>query len=76
MGAPRIDIIDFDREAVEDARQLTVQQRLQLSGDLFDSACQVTLAGIKRENPGVSQAEALDILRRRLEWAERSETRV
>jgi hypothetical protein len=34
------------------------------------------LSGIRRENPGISEAESLEILRKRLEWAEQTEARV
>jgi hypothetical protein len=68
-------VIDLEREAVEDARRLTVEQRLALGGDLFDSACEVTLNFIRAENAGISPAEARDILRRRLELGRRLEPR-
>jgi len=45
-------------------------------GDLFDMACELTLCGIQYENPGISQAGALDILRQRLQLAKQVELAV
>jgi hypothetical protein len=42
-------------------------QKLPAGGDLFDSACQVTLSGIRREHPGIDPVRALEMLRQRLE---------
>jgi hypothetical protein len=67
---------ELRREEIEDARKLSVSQKLALSGDLFDMACQVTLSGIRMQNPGVSEEQAMAILRERLEWASRTETRL
>lgn len=63
------------REEIEDARRLTVEQKLALSGDLFDSACQVTLSGIRMQDPGISDDAAWAELRRRLELSRRLEAR-
>jgi hypothetical protein len=71
-----IPIIDFRQEELEDARRLTVSQKLALGGDLFDSACQVTLSGIFAQHPGIPRNQALDILRDRLERARENETRI
>jgi hypothetical protein len=70
---PAIRPIDLRNEEVEDARRLSVEQRLALGGDLFDSACEVTLNFIRAQNPALSQAEALNVLRRRLELGRRLE---
>lgn len=64
------------REEIEDARRLTAKQKLELSGDLFDAACEVTLSGIRFENPEFDDTAALAELRRRLELARRLETRL
>ena len=64
------------REEIEDARQMSVKQKLEAGGDLFDSACAVTLSGIRAQYPGIASADALNILRRRLELARKLETRV
>jgi hypothetical protein len=66
-------MIDLSLEEIEDARRLTVAQRLALGGDLFDSACEVTLNFIRAENPGISNSQALDLLRQRLDLGRRLE---
>jgi hypothetical protein len=73
MDLPRVSL---RCEEIEDARKLSVSKKLALSGDLFDAACEVTLSGIRHENPGISDQDALNILRRRLEIARRLETRL
>lgn len=64
------------REEIEDAQRLTPQKKLELSGDLFDAACEVTLSGIKFQNAGISEQDALVELRRRMQLARRLETRL
>jgi hypothetical protein len=54
------------REDFEQARRMTVEQRLLAGGELFDAACEWTLAGIRRDHPGISEADALEELRRRV----------
>lgn len=66
--------VDLRREEIEDSKRLTVAERLQLGGDLFDSACQVTLSGIRMQNPGIALEQARAELRRRLDLARRLET--
>ncbi len=70
MVIPRVSLA---KEEIEDARSLSESQRLEMGGDLFDDACEVTLSGIRSENPGVSENDAINILRQRLELAERLE---
>ena len=77
MMEPTPELIDqLWREEIDDARRLTVKQRLELGGDLFDAACAVTLSGIRSQYPGVSDTDALEILRRRLAFARRTETKL
>jgi len=63
----------LDREEIEDARRLSVERKLELSGELFDYACEITLMGIRWQNPGVSDEEAYEILRNRLALGRRLE---
>jgi hypothetical protein len=70
---PAIPPIDFDRESIEQALRQTPAQRMRAGADLFDAACRVTLAGIRCQHPGISAADALDELRRRLELARKLE---
>ena len=74
---PSPELLDqLRREEIEDARQLTVEQKLALGADLFDMACEVTLSGIRAQNPGISDEDALNELRRRLESARSRELRL
>jgi len=57
----RLDAEDFDQ-----AIQMTGSQRMRAGGDLFDEACRWTLAGIRRQFPGITPEAAMDELRRRL----------
>lgn len=66
----------FWMENIERAKRQTMEEKLRDSGDLFDMACEVTLCGIRNENPGISDAAALDILRQRLQLAKQLEGRL
>jgi len=68
-------LVQLEREEIEDARRMTPSQKLRAGGDLFDEACRWTLAGIRQDHPGISEAEAMKELRRRLELSERMEAR-
>jgi hypothetical protein len=64
---PRKELIDqLGREEIQRAREMTSSQKLRAGGDLFDDACRWTLAGIRRDYPGISDADAMAELRRRL----------
>ena len=63
----------FWKEEIEEARKMSPQQKLRAGADLFDYACQITLAGIRFENPGITYERALQILRERLELGRRLE---
>jgi hypothetical protein len=68
-------IHQLQREEIEDARRMTISQKLEASGDLFDYACSITLAGIKSQHPGISTEHAMAKLRARLDFAARTESR-
>lgn len=59
-------IEQLEREDIEQARRMTPSQKLRAGGDLFDDACRWTLAGIRRDHPGISDRDALAELRRRI----------
>jgi hypothetical protein len=59
-------IAELDREDVEQAKRMTGSQKLRAGGDLFDDACRWTIAGIRHDNPGISDVDAMNELRRRL----------
>ncbi len=66
--------IDEFREALEQAERMTPTQKFFAGAELFDYACSITKAGIRSDNPGISEEEVLRILRERLELGCRLET--
>jgi len=66
-------IRQLDADDLEQAKRMTGSQKLRAGGDLFDDACRWTLAGIRNQHPGISEAEALNELRRRIADAEAQE---
>jgi hypothetical protein len=64
---PTVELIEaLDREDIEQARRMTSTQKLRAGGDLFDDACRWTLAGIRRDHPGISDEQAIAELKRRV----------
>jgi hypothetical protein len=69
---PTQDLIDeLYVDKVRQARAMSEEQRFQAGPDLFDMACEWTKAGIRMDYPGATDAEVLDLLRRRLALAEK-----
>jgi hypothetical protein len=64
------------REGIEDARKMGVAQKLAAGGELFDYACTISLAGIRSQHPGISEADAMNELRRRLAIGRKLENRL
>ena len=62
---PLID--ELYREEVLDARKMPLEEKLLLGERLFRSACEVTLAGIRYQNPDASEKECQRILVERIE---------
>jgi len=69
--APLID--ELYRREVLQARQMSPEEKLILGERLFRWACQVTLAGIRFQNPGAGEEECQRILRERIALGERLE---
>jgi hypothetical protein len=61
------------REEVEGAREMSGEEKLLAGQQLFEYACEITLAGIRNQNPGISEDECRAILRERLAWRRRME---
>lgn len=61
-------------EEIERNRQLTGQQRMSASLQLFDEAARRMLAGIKAQFPGISDEEARCIRAERLAIIRRAES--
>jgi hypothetical protein len=71
--APLID--ELYKEEVLEARKMSPEEKFLAGEELFKMACEVTLAGIRNENPGATEAECQQILEERLrlgEWLQRN----
>jgi hypothetical protein len=71
--APLID--ELYREEVLDARKMSPDDKFLAGEELFRLACEVTLAGIRDQNPAATEAECRRILEERLrlgEWLQRN----
>ena len=62
-------------ERVIEARAMPPEEKLLAGEELFEYACAITLAGIRNQFPGASEAECLRLLEQRLELRERMEQR-
>jgi hypothetical protein len=61
----------IDREKLERAKRMTPQERFLAGAELFEDACEVSRAGIRALNPGFTDTEVEEELRRRLGIADR-----
>ena len=64
-------IDDIFRERVLRARRMTAEQKLAAGPQLLESACEIALAGIHNQFPSISEADARQMLRKRLDWRRR-----
>jgi hypothetical protein len=64
---------DLYLEEILEAQRMTPEERLLEGPRLFDRACIFMLAGIRNENPGISEDEARRILDDQLDTLERLE---
>jgi hypothetical protein len=64
---------DLDREAIRWARATPAAEKLIAGARLFDYACTIMIAGIRRQHPDASDEQVLEIVRESLEWASRWE---
>lgn len=62
------------REEVLDARKMPLEEKFLLGERLFRWACEVTLAGIRSQNPDVGEEECRRILAERIELGKRMGT--
>lgn len=63
----------FWLEEVERARRTPGEAKMVAGPDLFDYACEIALAGIRWQHPGVSEERARELLRERIALAEKLE---
>ena len=64
-------IDELYREELREARAMRPEDKIRAGQQLFEAACRVTLAGIRNQNPGASEEQCWQILRKRLEWKRR-----
>lgn len=64
------------REELIRAKAMKPEEKLLAGVRLFDYACRITLAGIRSQNPEASEERVQEILRERLDWAQRREAMV
>jgi hypothetical protein len=63
----------IDWSEVQAARKQSLEQKFLDGARLFDYACEITLAGIQRENPNANRPELIRILCDRVERLRRRE---
>lgn len=71
--APLID--ELYREEVMEARKMSPEDKFLAGEELFRFACEVTLSGIRNQNPDATEAECQKILEDRLrlgDWLQRN----
>ena len=61
------------RERVIRARRASPEEKILAGQRLFESACEITLAGIRDQNPDITEEQCKKILRDRLAWRRRRE---
>lgn len=61
------------RERIVRARNASPEEKILAGQRLFESACEITLAGIRNQNPGMTEEQCRQILRDRLAWRRRRE---
>lgn len=71
---PTPELIDaIYRDKVEAARRMTPEEKLFAPADLFEYACEITLAGIRFQHPEADEERVRELLRERLRLRERLE---
>jgi len=63
-----------DLAKVRQARRMSPEMKFRAGGDLFEEACQWTLAGLAARFPDATECERREKLRRYLQLAEQSPT--
>jgi len=55
-----------DARKVEQARRMSLQEKIRAGAELFEDACQMTLRGIRMQHPDWDETQCFDELKRRL----------
>ena len=67
---PRVNSDDLYLEQIKQAVAMTFEERFFAGCELFNAACDLALAGIRMNRPGLSDEEALVALKRRFAIAD------
>jgi len=59
-------IDELYREELIEASEMALEEKVRAGQQLFESACRMTLAGIRNQHPEMSEEQCLEILRQRL----------
>ena len=73
MSDTAIRTTQLGRDEPDWAAEMSPADRFIAGARLFDAACRITMAGIRKQHPAATEEEVLQILRERLEWARRQE---
>lgn len=74
MDTTTAQAVDLYDEQVREARMMSPEEKLLAGEALFQSACAVTMAGIRCQHPEYTEEEILRELERRLKLAQLLET--
>jgi len=66
-------IDELYRQELRKARAMRPEDKAMAGQQLFEAACRISLAGIRHQNPGMSEEDCRVILRQRLNWWRRVE---
>ena len=58
-----------DDRKVEQARRMSLQEKLRAGAELFEDACQMTLRGIRMQHPDWDEQACFEELKRRVALA-------
>ena len=67
----RLEAKACDARKLEQAKRMTPAERFFAGAELFEDACQITLAGIRAQYPDRTEEEHLEELKRLLKLSER-----
>ena len=63
--------INFEEEEAKWAAEMSPAEKFIAGARLFDYACAIMMAGIRRQHPEATDEQVLDMVRERLDWASR-----
>lgn len=58
----------MDALYLKSLRKMSGERRIEIASDLFETVKEIAKAGIIHQNPGISEDELKEALRRRIYW--------